>query len=151
MVTTMTKIFLDANILVGVLNKEYPLFRMGSRLLSLNDAPGFQVYTSATCMAIAAYFAAKKCGEALAMQKMKILAAQLQIAPAGAEEVRCTVQNPKILDFEDGIEYYAALHAGCDVIVTEDLQDFHFSDIPVMSTESFLREVALPTIFPGRH
>lgn len=147
----MTRLFLDANIIVGVLNREYPLFRFGSRILSLTDQPGYEVYTSPTCMAIAAYFAAKKCGEAMAMQKMKMLAEKLKIATAGPQEVLATVQNPKILDFEDGLQYYAALHAGCDVIVTEDLHDFHFASIPVMSSESFLREVALPTLLRHKY
>ena len=54
------KIFLDANILVSVLNKEYPLFTYSARVLSLMDHPKFEVYTSPICLAIAFYFAEKK-------------------------------------------------------------------------------------------
>lgn len=40
------KIFLDANVLTSVLNKEYPLFTYSSRILSLASHPKFEVYTS---------------------------------------------------------------------------------------------------------
>jgi predicted nucleic acid-binding protein len=60
------KIFLDANILISVLNKEYPLFTYSSRILSLADDKRFQVFTSPVCLAIAFYFAEKKSGSALA-------------------------------------------------------------------------------------
>ena len=52
-------IFLDANILVSVLNKEYPLFSYSSRIVSLADHKNFNVYTSPVCLAIAFYFAEK--------------------------------------------------------------------------------------------
>ena len=51
------KIFLDANILVSVLNKEYPLFPFSSRVLSLADNRKISVYTYRFCGAIAFYFA----------------------------------------------------------------------------------------------
>ena len=54
------KVFVDANILVSVLNKEYPIYTYTSRILSLADNPAFEVYTSPICLAIAFYFAEKK-------------------------------------------------------------------------------------------
>lgn len=54
------KLFLDANVLVSVVNKEYPLFTYSSRILSLASNPKFEVYTSPLCLAIAFYFAEKQ-------------------------------------------------------------------------------------------
>ena len=53
------RVFLDANILVSVLNKEYPLFPFTARILSLSGTPGFKIYSSPVCIAIAFYFADK--------------------------------------------------------------------------------------------
>jgi predicted nucleic acid-binding protein len=63
------KFFLDANILVSVLNKEYPLFTYSSRILSLADDKRFQVFTSSVCLAIAFYFSEKKSGSTVAKKK----------------------------------------------------------------------------------
>lgn len=54
------RIFVDTNVLVSVLNKEYPLFTYTSRILSLADTSQYQVFISPVCLAIAFYFAEKK-------------------------------------------------------------------------------------------
>jgi predicted nucleic acid-binding protein len=63
------KIFIDVNVLVSVLNKEYPLFPYAARALSLIDDPEFEVFTSPVCLAIAFYFSEKKSGRAKAKEK----------------------------------------------------------------------------------
>jgi predicted nucleic acid-binding protein len=68
------RIFLDANILVSVLNKEYPLFSHTSRLLSLADKNNFDLYTSPICLAIAYYFAEKKLKARKRKQKFRFFA-----------------------------------------------------------------------------
>lgn len=132
------KVFVDANILVSVLNKEYPSFSYSSRVLSLNDLPGFDIYTSPVCLAIAFYFSEKKSGNALARKKMGALCDNLHVAECGRTAVLQTAANPRIHDFEDGLEYYSALQAGCKCIVTEDMEDFYFSDLEVLRARDFL-------------
>ena len=131
------KLFLDANILVTILNKEYPLFSLAARIMSLHDNERFSVYTSPICLAIAFYFAEKKSGTLIALKKISLLASKINTVPSGQNEVRQTVSNRKILDFEDGLEYYSALNAGCDIIITEDTSDFHFAEIEVLNCEQF--------------
>ena len=134
------KVFLDANILVSVLNKEYPLFTYSSRVMSLMDNPKFEVYTSPICLAIAFYFAEKKSGTIKAKQKMEILGNKIEIASADKSSVVKTIENKSIQDFEDGLEYYSAEAAGCSCIVTEDRSDFFFSEIEVLDSQSFLKK-----------
>ncbi len=134
------KIFLDANILVSVLNKEYPLFTYAARIVSLADNKKFAVYTSPVCLAIAFYFAEKKSGTQLAKQKIKLLSEKLLITAVGKTEVLQALENKQVNDFEDGIEYYAAVNNTCEVIVTEDTGDFYFSDIKVCRAQNFLME-----------
>ena len=81
------RIFLDANILVSVLNKEYPLFSYTARILSLADSRKFTVYTSPVCLAIAFYFAEKKSGTQLAKKKIQIMSSKLSITGIGKDEV----------------------------------------------------------------
>ncbi len=133
------KLFLDANILISVLNKEYPVFTYSSRILSLSGRPGIELYTSPICLAISFYFAEKKCGTVMAKKKMALLCEHLKITPVNQETIQKTLSNKKILDFEDGLEYYSALEIPCDYIITENIHDFHFSDIRVLQAEEFLK------------
>jgi len=132
------KIFLDANVLVAILNKEYPLFSYASRILSASDRKDIQIFTSPICLAISFYFAEKKSGATLAGKKIAILVSHIRVAPTNHETVLRTISNKKIIDFEDGLEYYSALESGCQTIITEDRGDFHFSEIEVLNCREFM-------------
>lgn len=133
-------IFLDANILVAVLNKEYPIYGNAARILSFAEHKNFTLYTSSVCLAIAFYFAQKKHGAISAKKKAVLLASHLEIANCGKKEAQLAAADPRVHDFEDGLEYYAALHADCVCIVTEDKDDFYFADIEVLDAAHFLRK-----------
>jgi predicted nucleic acid-binding protein len=49
-------------------------------------------------------------------------------------------KNPKILDIEDGLQYYSAIESGCEIIITEDKNDFYFSEIEVLSSRAFIEK-----------
>jgi predicted nucleic acid-binding protein len=134
------KIFLDANILVSVLNKEYPLFTYTSRIISLADKKKFTLFTSPVCVAIAFYFAEKKYKSISAKKRMQILCEHIHITPINKSAVLQSLQNPAINNFEDGLEYYAAVESKCDCIITEDINDFYFSKIQVLRSEDFFQK-----------
>lgn len=134
------RIFLDANVLVSVLNKEYPLFPISSRVLSLADKSGYELFTSPICLAIAFYFSEKKSGTDLAKKKIEILASKLKSTTVDQDVVSLTATDVRVRDFEDGLEYYSALDSSCEVIITEDQNGFYFSDIPVLTCDEFMKE-----------
>jgi predicted nucleic acid-binding protein len=134
------KIFLDANILISVLNKEYPTFPHTSRILSLSDRREFEIYTSPICLTIAFYFAEKKYKAKVAREKIAVLCDHINIAEATTTSVQKTLKNNSVLDFEDGLEYYAAVENGCTCIVTEDVEDFFFSKIEILTSEAFFEK-----------
>jgi predicted nucleic acid-binding protein len=131
------KVFIDANILVSVLNKEYPLFTYTSRIVSLADIKQFRIFTSPVCLAIAFYFAEKKYRSAAAKQKISLLCDHIEIAEVSNASVNQCLRNPAVKDFEDGLEYYAAVENKCQCIVTEDTGDFYFSAIEVLNSHDF--------------
>ena len=137
------RIFLDANILVSVMNKEYPLFTYSSRILSLADNKKFTVCTSPICLAIAFYFAEKKSGTQSAKKKIELLASKLIVTNVGSKEVMQSLQNKKINDFEDGMQYYAAVANKCTAIITEDINDFYFAETEVLAARPFLEKYLL--------
>lgn len=132
------KIFIDANIIVAVINKEYPLFTYASRVLSWVTAGGHQLVTTSVCLAITFYFAEKKHGTRSAKDRMALLAGHFLIADCGNNEVMKAATDKRIKDFEDGLQYYAAQHAGCSCIVTENVQDFYFAEMDILNAKDFL-------------
>lgn len=135
----MMRVFLDANIIISILNCELPLFNTTNRLLSL-QGKRVDFYTSTVCLAIAYYFAEKKYGSKFANLKMAHFCNRINISDCSAREVYLTTGNKKINDFEDGLEYYSAKSSQCNVIITEDTNDFHFSEIEIATSEQFLKK-----------
>ncbi|WP_339707337.1 PIN domain-containing protein [Algoriphagus aquimarinus] len=134
------RIFLDANVLISVLNKEYPLFPISSRVLSLADRTGVQLLSSPICLAIAFYFSEKKSGADMAKLKIEMLSKKIAMTTVDQAVSNQALSNRQIQDFEDGLEYYSALGSDCEVIVTEDSDGFYYSKIPVLGCEDFLRK-----------
>lgn len=135
------RVFVDANILVATLNKEYPLFTWSSRLLSLHGKQNIELFTSPLCLAIAFYFSGKKSGEKMAREKIEILCQHIGITSIDENITRQSIKNKRIHDFEDGMEYYSAIQQKCDCIVTENQNDFYFSDLEVIGCEAFLKKL----------
>jgi len=133
------RLFIDANVLVAVLNKEYPVFTDAARILSLADKPSFELYTTPLSLSIAFYFSSKKSGEKLAKQKISLVNEKIKLATISQESVDKAISNKKVHDLEDGFQYYSAIEYGCQYIITEDLDDFYFSEIEVMSSNAFLK------------
>jgi predicted nucleic acid-binding protein len=139
------RVFIDANIIVATLNREYPLFNWSARVLSLHGKHNIQLFTSPLCLAIAFYFASKKSCEIAAKKKIELLCKNIGITTVNEEVALKAVKNQKITDFEDGLQYYSALWQKCDFIITEDQQDFYFSEIEVTGCEAFLKRLAAQT------
>ena len=132
------RIFLDANILVTVLCNEYPQFSFCSRILSLCDDKKFEVYTSPLCLALAFYFTEKKNGNYVARKKINLLTGKIRITAMDDESVRKTLANKSIHDFEDGLEYYSAIQSKCSCIITNDKNDYYFSEVEIVNAHDFL-------------
>lgn len=137
----MKRVFIDANVLVAVMNKEYPLFSDAARVLSLADRSDYDLFTSPVCLAIGFYFAEKKSGTSLAKKKLKLLLEHIKVTTVDDKIVRQALGNLSIHDVEDGMQYYSALASKCTYIVTEDKDDYYFSDLAVMSCKEFVKSV----------
>lgn len=53
--------------------------------------------------------------------------------------IQNAIKNPKIHDFENGMEYYSAIASDCKVIVTNNKEDYYFTEIQVLEAENFLK------------
>jgi predicted nucleic acid-binding protein len=135
------RLFLDANIIVATLNKEYPLFTWASRLLSLQGKQNIELFTSPLCLAIAFYFSSKKSGEKIAKEKIGLLLQHIGVTSMDINTTTQAIKNRMAHDFEDGMEYYSAIQHNCTYIITENQKDFFFSEIKVIGCEEFLLQL----------
>jgi hypothetical protein len=88
--------------------------------------------------AIAFYSSEKKSGTLMAKQKIGLLAQKIHVTPTDRATVLQVFKNKSINDFEDGLQYYAAVRSKCTCIITEDCDDFYFSELEVLGAKDFL-------------
>lgn len=93
------------------------------------------------CLAIAFYFVEKKSGRKKSKYKIELLTTHISIEGIDMDSVKKALLNRAVADFEDGLEYYSALKAGCDFILTVNPGDFYFPEIPVFRADEFLIHV----------
>jgi len=132
------RVFIDANVIISVFNREYPLFIYSARILSLGNNERFELFTSPLCLAIAFYFSSRKSGQKMAKNKIQSLLENISLTTIDDSVTRQTADDLRINDFDDGLEYYSALAKSCNIIVTEDKHDFYFSEIEVLDCSEFL-------------
>lgn len=136
------KLFLDTNILVSVVRNEMPYFSDCVKVLNLYQHRRFQLVTTGLTLGTAFYMAGKKFGDAEAKRKLHKLSSAFSIIPCGAHEAESAFTTKEVHDFEDGLQYFSALNAGCNFIITYNKDDFYFSKIPVLLPDEFFAHLS---------
>jgi len=77
----------------------------------------------------------------MAREKIDILLQHIGITSVDENTTNQAIKNKLINDFEDGLEYYSAIQHKCDCIITENQNDFYFSELEVIGCEAFLRKL----------
>lgn len=131
-------IFIDANILVTVIRHEQPFFNECARVISLSSYK-YNLYVTALTLGICFYQAEKKLGTAEAKRRLRKIIENIMIARCDEDEAQQAFANVAVNDFEDGLQYYAAIHSKCESIVTYNVKDYHFSKIPVFTPVELLQ------------
>lgn len=134
------KIFLDTDIAL-----DYMLTRRGSEqigcfLASFRKDKDKRIYVSYLTMANAAYILRKHYSNVELNMLFRAFTSECNVLPMNDmqlyEALRCS--NPS-LDFEDSLQIMCAEHAGCDVIVTHNVDHFRpYTDIPSITPEDFI-------------
>lgn len=126
----MKTYFLDTNVLIDFLayRKDY---KDAAIVLRKAKAKEFKVCTSVLSMANAAYILRKDLkGDAL-YDTLQVLSFIEVVSMTKSDYAQAVALRAK--DFEDALQYFAAVSSKCDAIVTRNAKDFPFSKLPVIS------------------
>lgn len=127
----MTRLFLDTNIVVDLLDRREPFCHDAVRLFSMAYNKQVQLVVSPMTFSTASFLLRKHGQEGV----RKLLSNFRQLARVSTTDER-TVDDSlasQFQDFEDAMQYYTALRADAEVIITRNGKDFTASRIPVMT------------------
>lgn len=131
----MKNIFLDTNIIIDLLLR--PDYKQVVQLcLSQGKRHSCKFVISSLTVANFAYIARKLAKETLYIH-LKIILELFDVSPTYREQISRAIAM-EANDFEDALQYQAAIDCKCDCIISRNVKDFVFSSIPVYTPEKFL-------------
>ena len=134
------RLFIDANILIDVIDASRPNSRSSAALFTwlIEHQNRYELFTSCDLLTTVYYLTRKHLNPQKALQKIKILNRTLTLVEFGNAEVDEAISlmehDPKYTDLEDTIQYVIARKKQCKYILTND-QGFASEDIPLLSSD----------------
>lgn len=134
----MKNIFIDSDVILDALLKRpgFALPAMNVFLLAA-DKSNFKAVTSSIAFMNVHYFL-DKFDRINKLQLLKGLRSLISIIEVSEVTIDLALKS-SFPDFEDAVQYYAAMNAKADVIITRNIKDYKQSSIPVLTAEQFLR------------
>jgi predicted nucleic acid-binding protein len=133
-------VLIDANVIISIIRNELSHYADCSRVISMADNPRFRLFVTPFTLSVCAYYA-DKIKKNSSKSVIQELVKRLHIAPNLEIHINQALENKKVLDFEDGLQYYAAIDKNCKAIVTLNKKDFYFSSIPIFSPREYLEHI----------
>jgi len=130
--------FIDTNVIIDLLAKREPFYIDSQKMFSLSDRKQIELFISSLSLVNTYYIlndVMKIKNARLILGKFKVLVKPYALSD---KIIELASNDSKFKDFEDGIQYYSALEAQCELIVTRNLKDFKNSRIPVLSPKEYL-------------
>jgi predicted nucleic acid-binding protein len=134
------RLFLDTNVMLDLLGERDPFYVSAAKIATLADKRSLQIIVSALSYATISYFLTKYDG----LEKTKDKLRKFKVISEICELDDVIIEkglNSDFSDFEDSLQYFSALRAECDIIITRNGKDFKKSEIPVMTPDEFLNSI----------
>ena len=135
----MRRIFLDTNVVLDYLMERGDFYKDSEYIFQAAYNNEVELCLSALSFSNIAYITRKK----FPKHELYELLAELR------KMVTCTAVDDHVVDgaltkkakdFEDALQYFSAVQAGADCIVTRNIKDFDFSTIKVLTPNEFLAQ-----------
>lgn len=134
----MTKILVDTNVIIDLLAKREKFYKDSLQIFSLADRNKIQLVISILSIANTHYLlndVMKMKDARVIIRKFKVLVHSYSL---NDKIVELALNDKSFKDFEDGIQFYTALEANCNAIITRNTKDFKNSSIPVFRPKEYL-------------
>jgi len=132
----LKNIFLDSDVILDVLLKRTGFYLPAANLLAAARINNLQLLTSSVVFVNVNYFL-EKFDRGNRVTLLKGLRSIISIVEVGGAVIDKALVSD-LVDFEDAIQYYAALSAKADLIITRNIKDYKNTTIPVLTAEQFL-------------
>jgi predicted nucleic acid-binding protein len=130
-------VFVDTNVLIDVLAKREPFFADSFRLWTLAEQGRFRALVSVISFNNVHYIVRKTTDLPAARRAMRLLRDTFEPVPFDERLLHQAIDS-NLSDFEDAIQFFSALRAGADCLVTRNPRHFPADELPILTPAEFL-------------
>ncbi len=126
--------------MMDLLSERIPFYNSIAKITSLADKGEIIMVASALSYTTINYLLTKIDSVDIVLDKLRKFKILSEVAMLDDEIIEKGL-NSNFSDFEDAIQYFSALKANCNIIVTRNIKDFKESKLPVMTPDEFLASI----------
>lgn len=128
---------MDTDIVLDLFVQRKPFFDAAALLFSLADSGKIMLFITPVLLSNLNYILSKSFGRIKTGKLIRTLRLAVSIASIDQLIVDRTLSS-EFKDLEDGLQYFAAVQAGCGVLLTRNIKDYQNNLIAVMTAEEWL-------------
>lgn len=132
-------IYVDSDIILDLVIGRKPFVVEAKRLFALAETGKVKLHTTPVVFANIFYILRKQYPAETIKTNLKMLRQLISVISVDQSCVDKALSSP-FTDFEDALQYHAALESGMNAIITRNLSDFRLATIPVMTAGDFLAQ-----------
>ena len=132
----MTRLFLDTNIVVDLLEGREPFCYDAAQLFTMAHENKVELLVSPMTFSTAS-FLLRKHGSDGVRNLLSNLRRLVSVTTSDERTVDDSIAS-QFKDFEDAMQYYTALNAKAEIIITRNGKDFTASNLPVMTATEYI-------------
>jgi predicted nucleic acid-binding protein len=137
----MKTVFFDVNIILDIIFLRLEHNNQSAVAVAAAARNGMKIMISAASYNVISYISCKKIGKINTLKAMEKIRMMFEIAGLDAAVIDKALASD-FDDFEDALQYYSAIDAGADCVVTRDKKGFKSAVvIPAFSPEEFIMRI----------
>jgi predicted nucleic acid-binding protein len=134
------RLFLDTNVMLDFLGEREPYYDSIAKIATLADKGKIKLIVSTLSYSIVFYLLSKFENPLIVKEKLR----KFKIISESSDLTDQIIEkglSSNFSDFEDALQYHCALKADCNILITRNGKDFKESEIPVMTSEEYLKSI----------
>lgn len=136
----MEKVFVDTDIVLDLLSGRQPFNNFAAELFSLADQGKLKIFVSSLSFTNVNYILSKQYNNDQSRKKLLKFKTLVSVVSVNDKIVELALASD-FKDFEDAIQYYAAIESGLTTLLTRNLKDFRKAQISIFTAEQFLKSL----------
>ncbi len=136
----MEKVFVDTDIVLDLLSGREPHYPYAAELFSLADRKSIRLCVSSLTFSNINYILSKQLSPGQARKMLLKFKTLIQVLSVNDKVIELALASD-FRDFEDAIQYHAAIENGITTLLTRNLKDYKKAEIAVLTAQQYLRTV----------